>query len=110
VNGFIDHLYTPLGITSNYILLSQIRGPPTWRARFPYLYPPGAGWPYYTPRHWVPFSSLPTIRRATVVFDLASTRELSLPICLPYNLFARTESFSNIDSIIVCVLFAAGTC
>jgi hypothetical protein len=25
-------------------------------ARSPYLYPPGAGWPSYTPRHWVPFS------------------------------------------------------
>jgi hypothetical protein len=22
--------------------------PPTWRARFPYLYPPGTGWPSYT--------------------------------------------------------------
>jgi hypothetical protein len=32
------------------------------------------GWPGYTPRHWIPFSSLPTIRRATVeVFDPAST-------------------------------------
>jgi hypothetical protein len=23
--------------------------PPTWRARSPYLYPPGTGWPSYTP-------------------------------------------------------------
>jgi hypothetical protein len=28
--------------------------PPTWRAMFPYLYPPGTGWPSYTPGHWVP--------------------------------------------------------
>jgi hypothetical protein len=27
----------------------------TWRARFPYFYPPGTGWPRYTPGHWVPF-------------------------------------------------------
>jgi hypothetical protein len=27
----------------------------------PYLYPPGTGWPSYTPRHWVPFSSPPTM-------------------------------------------------
>jgi hypothetical protein len=27
--------------------------PPTWRARSPYLYPPGTGWPCYTPGHWV---------------------------------------------------------
>jgi hypothetical protein len=26
---------------------------PTWRARFPYLCPPGTGWPSYTPGHWV---------------------------------------------------------
>jgi hypothetical protein len=24
--------------------------PPTWKARFPYLYPPGTGWPIYTPQ------------------------------------------------------------
>jgi hypothetical protein len=36
--------------------------------------PQGTGWPGCTPRHWVPFSSPPTIRRATVeVFDLSST-------------------------------------
>jgi hypothetical protein len=27
--------------------------PPTWRSRFPYLYPPGRGWPSYTPGHWM---------------------------------------------------------
>jgi hypothetical protein len=27
--------------------------PPTWRARFPCLYPPGTGWTSYTPGHWV---------------------------------------------------------
>jgi hypothetical protein len=53
--------------THDHILLSQIRRvPPTWRARFPCLYPPGTGWPSYAPRHWVPVSSLPTIRRDTV--------------------------------------------
>jgi hypothetical protein len=39
--------------------------PPTWRARSPYLYPLVTGWPNYTPRHWIPFSSPPTTRRAT---------------------------------------------
>jgi hypothetical protein len=52
---------------------------PTWRARSPYLYPPGTGWPSYTPRHWVPFSSPPTSRRATVeVFEPASRGVLNL--------------------------------
>jgi hypothetical protein len=40
--------------------------PPAWRARFPYLYPKGTGWPSYTPGHWVPFTSSLTTRRATV--------------------------------------------
>jgi hypothetical protein len=40
--------------------------PPTWRVRSPYLYPPAAGWPSYTPGHWVPFSSPPTTRRTAV--------------------------------------------
>jgi hypothetical protein len=35
---------------------------PTWRARFPYLYPPGTWWPSYTPGHWVPFLSPLTTR------------------------------------------------
>jgi hypothetical protein len=47
----------------------------TWWARSLYLYPPGTGWPSYTPRHWIPFSSPLTSRRAAVeVFDPASTR------------------------------------
>jgi hypothetical protein len=49
--------------------------PLTWRARSPYLYLPGTGWPGYTPRNWILFSSPPTTRRATaVVFHPASTR------------------------------------
>jgi hypothetical protein len=30
---------------------------PTCRARSPYLYPPGTGWPRYATGHWVPFWS-----------------------------------------------------
>jgi hypothetical protein len=50
--------------TRNFTVSSET--PPTWRARFPYLYPPGTGWPSYTPGHWVPFTSSLTTRRATV--------------------------------------------
>jgi hypothetical protein len=38
--------------------------PSTWRTISSYF--PGTGWPGYTPRHWVPFSSPPTTRRATM--------------------------------------------
>jgi hypothetical protein len=40
--------------------------PPTWRARFPYLYPPGTGWPSYTPGSWVLSLSPPMPHRASV--------------------------------------------
>jgi hypothetical protein len=49
---------------------------PTWRTRYPYLYPLGTGWPSYTHRHWVPFSSPPTTRRAVEVFDSSSAWDL----------------------------------
>jgi hypothetical protein len=65
---------SPAGLVTIFYGL-RFETPPTWRARSPYLYPPGTGWPSYTPRHWVPFSSPPTTRRATVeVFEPASTR------------------------------------
>jgi hypothetical protein len=58
------------------VLLSQIWDFPNLEGRSPYLYPSGTGWPSYTPRHWVPFSSPPTTRMATVeVLDPSSTRD-----------------------------------
>jgi hypothetical protein len=36
-----------------YFIVSVFEIPPTWRARFLYLIPPGTGWPSYTPGHWV---------------------------------------------------------
>jgi hypothetical protein len=61
-------------VTIFYCLRFEIR--PTWVSTSQYLYTLGTGWPSYTPRHWVPFSSPPATRRATVeVFEPASTRE-----------------------------------
>jgi hypothetical protein len=69
--------------------------PPTWRARSPYLYPPGTGWPSYTPRHWFPFSSPPTTRRATVeVFEPASTREVK-PFLYSFGTDRIEDTVSN---------------
>jgi hypothetical protein len=51
--------------THDHILLFQIRESPNLEPRSPYLYPPGAVWPSYTPWHWVPFTSPFTTRRAT---------------------------------------------
>jgi hypothetical protein len=55
---------SPAGLMAIFYCL-RFDIPPTWRARFPYLYPPGTGWPSYTPGHWVPFPSPLTTRRAT---------------------------------------------
>jgi hypothetical protein len=61
--------------THNRSLLSHLRLPPTWRARFPYIYPPGTERPSYNPRHWVLFTSPHTTHRATVeVFSPAYTQ------------------------------------
>jgi hypothetical protein len=40
-----------------YFIVPILETPPTWRARSPYLYPPGTWWPRYIPGHWVPFPS-----------------------------------------------------
>jgi hypothetical protein len=59
-----------------YFIVPILETPPTWRARSPYLYPPGPGWPKYTPGHWVPFPTPLTTHRTTVeVFHPASTRD-----------------------------------
>jgi hypothetical protein len=56
--------------THDHILLSPFREFLNRRAKSPYLYPPGIGWPSYYPRKWVLFSLPPTTRRATVeVFE-----------------------------------------
>jgi hypothetical protein len=39
--------------THDRILLSQTRDCPSVRTRSLYLYPPGTGWPSYSPRHWL---------------------------------------------------------
>jgi hypothetical protein len=65
---------SPAGLVT-IIYCLRFKAPPTWRARSPCLYPPRTTWPSYTPRHWIPFSSLPTTRRATVeVFEPAYKR------------------------------------
>jgi hypothetical protein len=56
---------SPAGLMTIFYCL-RFETPPTWRARSPYLYPTGTRWPIYTLRYWVPSSSPPTTRRATV--------------------------------------------
>jgi hypothetical protein len=59
----------------DHILLFQIRDSPNLEGQVPVFTSSARGWPSYTPRHWIPFSQLPTTRRALVeLFDPASTR------------------------------------
>jgi hypothetical protein len=43
---------SPTGLVTTFYSL-RFKTPPTWRPSFPYLHPPGTGWPSYTPGHWV---------------------------------------------------------
>jgi hypothetical protein len=73
---------SPAGLVTIFYCL-RFETPPAWRVRSPYLYPPRKGWPGYTPRHWVPFSSPPTTRRATMeVFEPASTLKVKVKVML----------------------------
>jgi hypothetical protein len=65
---------SPAGLMTTFYCL-RFETPATWRARSPYLYPPGTVWLSYIPRNRVPFSPPPTTRRAKVeVLEPASTR------------------------------------
>jgi hypothetical protein len=57
--------------------------PPTWRTRSLYLYPPGTGWPGYTPRPWVTLSltNSPLTELSTKHFHCCSPTMALLKIC-----------------------------
>jgi hypothetical protein len=44
-----NHTRAEVSQNSRPYLTVSSETPPTWRARFPYLYPPGTGWSSYTP-------------------------------------------------------------
>jgi hypothetical protein len=61
-----SHSYVEVSHNSQPYFTVSSETPPNWRARSPYLYPTGTGWPSCTPRQWVPFLSPLTTRRAVV--------------------------------------------
>jgi hypothetical protein len=48
---------SPVGLATIFYSL-RFDTPPTWRARPPYLYPPGTGWPFIPPSTGFPFRRL----------------------------------------------------
>jgi uncharacterized protein (DUF2141 family) len=85
-HGILDH-----------ILLSQIRDSRNLDGQVHvFLYAIGTGWPTYTLRHWVPFSSASKTRRATVeLFELASTRASSAVLSIYSLVTNRIEDTSR---------------
>jgi hypothetical protein len=102
---------SPAGLKAIFYCL-RFETSPTLRARSPYLHPPGTGWPGYTPRHCVPFSSPRTTRRATVdVFERASTRDSPTQLISPTVLVitSRHGLHRKHRPTVACVSVAAGT-
>jgi hypothetical protein len=98
---------SPAGLMTIF-LLSQIRDLPTRRARSLYFYLPGTGWPGYTPSYWVPFSSPPTARRATVdLFDPASKRDQTV---ITSRHGPQRKHSSSIAALLRICCLAMGTC
>jgi hypothetical protein len=96
-------------MTTIYCL--RFETPPTWRARPSHLYSPGIGWPVYTPRHWVPFSSPSTTRRDTVkVFEPASTRGTNLLLLIILLITSRHRSHRKQRSSVGFLIAAVQTC
>jgi hypothetical protein len=117
-------LLNPAGLVTVFYCL-RFETPLAWRARSPYLYPPGTGWPGYAPRHWVPFSSPRTTRRAMVeLFEPSSTQAAPTTdwngsllnrlsnSCLLYSLRADPieSTVSNSSLLWHHVLLSAETC
>jgi hypothetical protein len=82
---------SPAGLMTTFYCL-RFETPTTWRTRSLYLYPPGTGWPGYTPRHWV---------TDWLKFVLLITSR---------HWLRRKHPVSNSNSIVACVFVAVGTC
>jgi hypothetical protein len=71
-------------------LLFEIRDSPILEGQVPHICPPGTGWPSYTPRNRVPFSSPPTTSRDIVeVFEPASRRGITHKIKVKFKFMLR---------------------
>jgi hypothetical protein len=79
----------PAGLTTIFYCV-RFETLPTWRARFPYLYPPGTGWSTYTPRHWFPFPSPPTTRKATVELLESDTFQVKIKVILRLAVYCQS--------------------
>jgi hypothetical protein len=80
--------------------------PPTWRARFPYLYPPGTGWPSYAPGQWVGQSVHMFVLYITLgqtqcntqfIYIFVSMITMRTPVAFPTLLLNLQQSFMELE-------------
>jgi hypothetical protein len=88
--------------TQDHILLCQIRVSPNLDGQVFESLSTETGWPRYTPRHCVPFSSPPRTRRAMVeVFEPTSTSPKLRPTYKPSAQTNRIRSASSVACVSV---------
>jgi hypothetical protein len=114
---------SPAGLITIFYCL-RFETPAIWRARSPYIHPPGTWWPSYTPMHWVPFRRLlrlagirwrysnpppggvPTEIKVTV--RLAVYRRSVLLARSPLRLTTRDFSFNSPELLVLVIWFRHG--
>jgi hypothetical protein len=86
-------------MTTFYYL--RFKTPSTWRTRSPYLYPPGTGWPGYTPGIGYPFRRL--LRFAGIRWRYWTPPPYKLWIPLSSQNYIATDDQSLSDQIFITV-------
>jgi hypothetical protein len=88
---------------NNYLPEQRIQPyaqPSIWRTRQLYLCSPVIGWPSYTPRYGVPFSSPSTTRRATVEYLTFSTRRNDIVTCRHISIQRQIYAHATIGKVL----------
>jgi hypothetical protein len=78
--------------------------PPTWRARFPYLYPPRTGRHSYTPGHWITFLSPLTSSQLKLIMYIYIYIYMCVCVCVCVCMCGRTRTIQTIarSSLLNC--------
>jgi hypothetical protein len=93
--------------------------PPTWRPRFPFLYPPGTGWHSYTPGHLVNRVRSNIITQAAIHWVVERCRCVGLTILQPsVSILSRHCGILNISQTYrpprpvtgIALLYGDGVC
>jgi hypothetical protein len=97
---------SPAGLMTTFYCL-RFETPPTWKARSPCLYPSGTGWPNYTPRHWVSFSS----RHGYVENIVSNITSIVARMHYYSSLYSpSTDGTQNVSSVTAYFLVTGDTC